>query len=126
MIEFFRDILDGPLYIGITIISIIFIMAIIGFLMERKKLEKEAKQKIAVVADTKPVTPVPPVTITQSAEILDKNVNTNPLVNEGAGAIDISSTSVNAISNNIPVDSNSSVEVKTPVVVFDDPNQKQG
>lgn len=121
MIEFFRDILDGPLYIIITIISIIFIMAIIGFLMERRKLEKEAKQKIAVVADIKPVTPVPAVTITQSAEIIDKNVNTNPLANGDASM----STSVNAISNSIPVDSNSSLEVKTPVVVFDDSNQKQ-
>ena len=121
MIEFFRDILDGPLYIIITIISIIFIMAIIGFLMERRKLEKEAKQKIAVVADIEPVTPVPAVTITQSAEIINKNVNTNPLVN-GDGSMN---TSVNAISNSIPVDPNSSLEVKTPVVVFDDSNQKQ-
>ena len=34
MIEFFRDVLDGPIYIVTTILSVIFIMAIIGFLME--------------------------------------------------------------------------------------------
>lgn len=62
MIEFFRDVLDGPLYIVATILSIIFIMAIIGFIMERKKLEKEAKSKIAVVS-TEEVTPITPVTV---------------------------------------------------------------
>lgn len=66
MIEFFRDVLDGPLYIVTTILSIIFIMAIIGFLMERKKLEKEQQSKIAVVGTNQPeVVPITPVTVQQ-------------------------------------------------------------
>ena len=41
MVNFFRDVLNGPLYIVVVILSIIFIMAIIGFIMERKQKEKE-------------------------------------------------------------------------------------
>lgn len=103
MIHFFRDILDGPLYIGITILSIIFIMAIIGFLMERKKFEKEEKQKIAVVSDTRTVTPITPVTVSQQTPSMNQNTNFNH-------------------SEKV---TNSSLEVKTPIVVFDDSNQKQ-
>lgn len=69
MIEFFRDVLDGPVYIVTTILSIIFIMAIIGFLMERKKLEKEQKSKIAVVGTNQPeVVPITPVAVQSSVE----------------------------------------------------------
>jgi len=50
MIEFFRDVLDGPLYYIIAILAVIFIMAIIGFIMERKQQEKNQKGKIAFVA----------------------------------------------------------------------------
>lgn len=103
MIQFYRDILDGPLYIGITMLSIIFIMAIIGFLMERKKFEKEEKNKIAIVADIKKVTPIAPVTVTNLADAMNQN----------------------AVLNNEVKDTNSSLEVKAPIVVFDNPNQKQ-
>ncbi len=50
MVNFFRDVLNGPLYIVVVILSIIFIMAIIGFIMERKQKEKEAKGKVAFVS----------------------------------------------------------------------------
>ncbi len=50
MIEFFRDKLDGPLYYIMAIISVIFIMAIIGFIMERKQKEKDSKNKVAFVS----------------------------------------------------------------------------
>lgn len=50
MIEFFRDALDGPLYYIIAILAVIFIMAIIGFIMERKQQEKNQKGKIAFVS----------------------------------------------------------------------------
>lgn len=103
MIHFFRDILDGPLYIGITILSIIFIMAIIGFLMERKRFEKEEKQKIAVVSNTRTVTPITPVTVSQQMQSMGQNVDFNHLEKEN----------------------NSSLEVKTPIVVFDDSSQKR-
>ncbi len=68
MIEFFRDTLDGPIYIVTTIISIIFIMAIIGFIMERKKLEKEKNTTIAIVDMTQTTTPNPSININPTDE----------------------------------------------------------
>lgn len=62
MIRFFRDILNGPLYIIIAILSIVFIMAIIGFLLERKKIEQEERDKVAVINNT--VTPIPNIPVT--------------------------------------------------------------
>lgn len=41
MIHFFRDVLDGPIYITVAIVSILAIMAIIGFIMERFKRNGE-------------------------------------------------------------------------------------
>lgn len=58
MIHFFRDVLDGPVYFIVFVVSIILIMAIIGFIMERLKLEKEEKDKRVVVAGTTPIEPV--------------------------------------------------------------------
>lgn len=55
MIEFFRDVLDGPLYFIVVILSIIFIMAIIGFIMERKKFEQYEKNKVAFVSNDAPI-----------------------------------------------------------------------
>lgn len=100
MIKFFRDILDGPLYIIMTILSVIFIMAIIGFLMERKKLEKEAKQKVAVAQTPRDVTPITPISVEKET------------------------TEMEPISNHATQAENSSLEVKTPVIVFDEQNQK--
>ena len=37
MVKFFRDVLSGPLYVVIVIVSIILIMAIIGYLMDKKQ-----------------------------------------------------------------------------------------
>ena len=58
MIRFFRDVLDGPLYLVLVVVCIILIMAIIGFIMERKKLEKEAKEKTVIIDGTTPIEPV--------------------------------------------------------------------
>lgn len=49
MIWFFRDFLDGPLYLVVAFLCLIFIMAILGFMMERKQLEKEEKNKMVVL-----------------------------------------------------------------------------
>lgn len=49
MIKFFRDVLNGPLYIIVVLLSIILIMAIIGFMLERKQREKYIKSKMAFV-----------------------------------------------------------------------------
>ena len=111
MIEFFRDVLDGPLYIVTTILSIIFIMAIIGFLMERKKLEKEEKMRVAVVGTSIPdipkeVTPIVPVSIEEKNEIDTSLENPDPI-------------------SNLNQEDNLYQEVKKPVIVFEDPDQKK-
>lgn len=49
MIWFFRDFLDGPLYLVVAFFCLIFIMAILGFMMERKQFEKEEKNKMVVL-----------------------------------------------------------------------------
>lgn len=116
MVKFFRDVLDGPLYIVITVLSIIFIMAIIGFLMERKKLEKEAKAKIAVVSNTEDVvTAIEPVSIQTEMEI--------PLVApvEQTQTSNASNPNSNLVGQDVPV----SDEVQTPIIIFEDPDQKK-
>lgn len=54
MIHFFRDVMDGPIYIVVLILSILAIMGIIGFIMERYKLRNEENSKIQVVDAPKP------------------------------------------------------------------------
>ncbi len=49
MIHFFRDILDGPIYIVLVVISIILIMGILGFIMERYQKKKEGQLAVKVV-----------------------------------------------------------------------------
>ncbi len=66
MIKFFRDILDGPLYVVVAILSVIFIMAIIGYLMEKKKISDEEKSRVAIVKNDNLVPPIEPVTIKDS------------------------------------------------------------
>lgn len=58
MIKFFRDVLDGPVYLIFVVICILLIMAIIGFIMERKKLEKEENDKRIVIGGATPMEPV--------------------------------------------------------------------
>lgn len=116
MIEFFRDVLDGPLYIVITVLSIIFVMAIIGFLMERKKLEKEAKSKIAVISNTEDViTPIEPVSIQD-----DKDIPPVAPVEQIQTSSDPNPNS-NLVGQDVPV----SNEVQTPIIIFEDPDQKK-
>lgn len=40
IIHFFRDILDGPLYIVVVIVSVILIFALLGYLMEKSQNRK--------------------------------------------------------------------------------------
>ena len=54
MIHFFRDVMEGPIYIVVLIVSILAIMGIIGFIMERYKLRNEETSKIQVVDAPKP------------------------------------------------------------------------
>ncbi len=65
--EFYRDVLNGPLYYIAVVVSVILIMAIIGFLMERKKLYKEAIGKIAHVDSN--VAPIQDVKVEPKKEV---------------------------------------------------------
>lgn len=49
MISFYRDFLDGTVYSVVALISVIFIIAIIGFMMEKIKAYKEEQAKIAYI-----------------------------------------------------------------------------
>ena len=49
MISFYRDFLDGTVYTVVALISVVFILAIIGFMMEKMKAYKEEQAKIAYV-----------------------------------------------------------------------------
>lgn len=114
MIEFFRDILSGPIYIIVAVIAIILIMAIIGFLMERKKLEKEQKEKVAVINNQNIVPPINPITVQEESKI-ETNINNGQ----------IPSSLENISNSNIPQEIFSSQEVKPPIIVFEDPDQKK-
>ena len=107
MIEFYRDVLSGPLYIVVALLSLIFIMAIIGFMMERKKLENEEKGRIAYV---------------------NNSIDSMPTADGVAVAqAPVATVDNNTINNEIPQkpgDDNPALLVKTPVVVFDDPDKK--
>lgn len=103
--KFFRDVLDGPLYIIVAIISIILIMAILGFIMEKKKLAKEAQDKITTVDLPKNTGPV---NVTNS--------NSNPEIKPVNEEIPKEEKQVNTLG---------SLEVKTPVFIFEDPDEKK-
>lgn len=82
MIHFFRDILDGPLYIALVVVCIILIMAIIGFIMDRKKLEKEENEKRVVVGGTTPMEPVRTREVVLNTNMDEKvEMIPNPLTN---------------------------------------------
>lgn len=77
MIWFFRDFLDGPLYLVVAFFCLIFIMAILGFMMERKQLEKEEKNRM-VVLNNENVTPV--YDVGSFEENMRQNVSQNTVV----------------------------------------------
>lgn len=77
MIWFFRDFLDGPVYIIVAVLSLIFIMAIIGFIAERLQLEKEEKNRVAVLGnDVSTVSPVSQVAGESPASQVPSNSET--------------------------------------------------
>jgi len=144
MIEFFRDVLSGPLYIFTAILSIILIMAIIGFIMERKKLEKEEIERIAIVDTTNNINSINNVNNINN----DANISNDIFVSnnsEISNNVEISpqfvSTMESAQNNNISDDdipilddtisfsnpnevNNVPSGVKRPIIVFEDPDQK--
>ena len=72
---FFRDILNGPLYIVTTIISVILIMAIIGYLMEKKKIDRDLKSKVAVI-ETPSSNPVDTITPYSWSKVINASPDT--------------------------------------------------
>lgn len=46
IISFFRDVLDGPLYIAVVIISVILICAGIGYFAEKSQLRKKKEEEL--------------------------------------------------------------------------------
>lgn len=48
IITFFRDILNGPLYIVVSVISGILICSCIGYLAEQSQLKRKAKEKTSL------------------------------------------------------------------------------
>lgn len=84
IIHFFRDILDGPLYIVVVIVSVILIFALLGYLMEksqnRKKQYKEQNdnsEKNEVVIDNN-------INQVQNSIYSDKLDNTDSSVNSSS------------------------------------------
>ena len=116
MIEFFRDKLDGPIYIIIALISLFLIMAIIGFIMEKQKMERDEKDKIAHVKEI--ITPINPI-IAESNEVL-KEV-TPPSIN-GSNIETIDDNLEIPVSNDEVTDG---LYAKPNVIIFEDPDEKK-
>ncbi len=51
IITFFRDILDGPVYIVVTVICSILICACIGYLAEKRQLKKRKEEQYVDVSN---------------------------------------------------------------------------
>ena len=144
MIEFFRDVLDGPLYIIAAIISVILIMAIVGFIMERLKLAKDEQLKVAHVSRDI-VTPIEPVQVEASnSEEPSLTIENNSLANAVEQATILNNVEPDVhqvVQNNIPInnneivndqeipvptqDTNEGLYVKPQVIVFEDPDAKE-
>ncbi len=78
MIHFFRDILDGPVYIIVVIVSIIAIMGIIGFIMERLKKNGEEEVTVKSVNSLKPEKVGTLVISSNPSSTPEKPVENNP------------------------------------------------
>lgn len=86
IITFFRDILDGPLYIIVTVICSILICACIGYLAEKRQKKRQAKEQYvevsnvsipsATVASSVPT--VPAVPSTASTAVVTPVISTVP------------------------------------------------
>lgn len=154
MVNFFRNTLDGPLYVIVAILALIFIMAIIGFLMERKKLEKEEKDKIAYINSngvsqfenvnveensSEPVveeafTPLTDNIVVnnnlENSEMSEESEEDRPLeinIFKNLEEDNQNNDTMNVDSDGIPVfnpTANEVTDAKTPVILFEDPDLK--
>lgn len=148
--EFFRDVLDGPVYIALVIVCLILIMAIIGFIMERKKLEKEANSKIIHVDNMLDSAVDPVSVIDEGVQQEDELRFVSPLIDLSEGNLvienpneNVNNNVSNTVNNNINNENNNveqvaNVEkiptyntdlskgdrVETPVIIFKDPDKE--
>ena len=80
IVIFFRDILDGPLYIVVALISGILFCSCIGYLAEQNNLKKKAKEKLnnsyATVAN------------------IDNSVNANASISANTTSVSTSSSTI--------------------------------
>ena len=80
IVIFFRDILDGPLYIIVALISGILFCSCIGYLAEQNNLKKKAKEKLnnsyATVAN------------------IDNSVNANASISANTTSVSTSSSTI--------------------------------
>lgn len=83
IVIFFRDILDGPLYIIVALISGILFCSCIGYLAEQNNLKKKAKEKLnnsyATVAN------------------IDNSVNANASTSANATSVSTSSSTITSM-----------------------------
>ena len=123
MVEFFRDVLNGPLYIVVVIIALILIMAIIGFLMEKKQNQKQEEEKVAHVG-----------TEVKQEEDPISNPGIFTPMNQTAEEVNVGVVQNNnnveqvLINNEIPssnVEQDVNEPIKAPVFVFEDPDEKK-
>ena len=113
--KFYRDVLDGPLYYIIALLAVILIMAIIGFLMERKKLFKEKENKIAHVdQDVAPIKEVEIEKNNDDAVLVQPPVDTAPKPKEVINFTPEVTEEVNG------VDENALESVSTEIPVFEE------
>lgn len=81
--KFYRDVLDGPIYIVAVVLAVILIMAIIGFIMERKQYAKAAANKVAHVDQN--VAPIEEVKVEKKqAPKKEKKVRAKAVAKEAA------------------------------------------
>lgn len=124
MIEFFRDKLDGPLYVIVALISLFLIVAIIGFIMERIKLQKEENEKVVHIEKTpEQEVSIEPVKIESTNIDLNKQEEVKPVEDELILKEPVVSEEITE-----EVEENSDINdvyVKPQVIVFEDPDDKK-
>lgn len=92
IVIFFRDILDGPVYVIVALISGILFCSCIGYLAEQNNLKKAAKEKLnnsyATVAniDNSVNSNVPTSAITQSLPTESSFITSQPMTYESTSS----------------------------------------
>ena len=120
-ISFFRDTLDGPLYIVVVVIAIILFFACIGYLAEKSINNKKEKEKYAEVNSSEGFVQVKEVSdnVNQSLDI--NNVASSSEVSiDNQASLDTNTTNVNtnSIGGVAPVAPGNNVsQVVEPVVL---------